>query len=81
MHYLNGGPQAIEHFAFLLNCLIENIENAGITEVNTVYANILYKGHGKERTLDSSYSVVKTPLFLSTQYCLYAFKFVTLSMA
>ena len=30
------------------------------TLVHCIYANILYKGHGKERTLDSSYRTIST---------------------
>ena len=43
---INGGEEAIKHFTFLLNTVIENINNASLPEINTAYANILHKGHG-----------------------------------
>ena len=42
LHYINGGAKAIEHLCHILNSIIENINNAALPEVNTVYANILH---------------------------------------
>ena len=53
-HYIYAGPAGWSHFHFLLSILIDNVNNTDIEEVNTVYACILFKGHGKEKTSDRS---------------------------
>ena len=53
LHYLNGGEEAIRHLCFLINAIIDNINNSSLPELNTVFANILHKGHGKAKNLDS----------------------------
>ena len=51
LHYINGGPESIDHLCLLLNALICDISNTSCSEINTVYACILYKGHGKNKSL------------------------------
>ena len=65
LHYLNGGFEALNHFQFILNAIIENIANAEIPEINTVHAHILYKGHKKDKTVDSSYRTISTCPFIA----------------
>lgn len=60
LHYLYAGDAGIEHFARLINCIITNINNASIKEINTAYGLILYKGHGKDKTSDRSYRTIST---------------------
>ena len=60
LHYLNGGEEAIRHLCFLINAIIDNINNSSLPELNTVFANILHKGHGKAKNLDSSYRTIST---------------------
>ena len=60
LHYINAGDPGIEHFHFLLNALIENVNLSGLQELNTVYACILYKGHQKDRSLARSYRTIST---------------------
>ena len=60
LHYINGGPEALLHFHHLLNTIINNINNASAPEVNTVFSHILHKGHGKNKSLDSSYRTIST---------------------
>ena len=60
LHYLNAGTAGQDHFFFLLNGVISNINLAGIDELNTIYANVLFKGHGKDRTSDRSYRTIST---------------------
>ena len=43
-----------------MNCIISNINNASIKEINTAYGLILYKGHGKEKSCDRSYRTIST---------------------
>ena len=50
-HFINAGKPGFEHFFFLLNALIKNIKLANLEELNTVWACILYKGHGKNKIL------------------------------
>ena len=37
-HYINGGEAGMEHFNFLLNCIIDDVNNATIEELNVCYA-------------------------------------------
>ena len=64
-HFLNGGKAAIEHFQFLINMLLDNIELSSVEELNNVHAVILYKGHGKDRHLSSSYRTISSCPFIS----------------
>ena len=41
------------------------LNNASIDELNTVLANILYKGHGKDRSSERSYRTISICPFLS----------------
>ena len=59
-HYLNAGDSGREHFFFVLNNVIANINLAGLPELNTIYACILFKGHGKDRTSERSYLTIST---------------------
>ena len=65
LHYLNAGSAGHDHFHFLLNAIISNINLAGIDELNTIYACVLYKGHGKDKTSDRSYRTISTCPLLS----------------
>ena len=68
-HYINAGDAGFDHFYFLLNILIEDLNNISITELNTVYAIILYKGHKKDKTSDRSYRTISTcPLLAKALY-------------
>ena len=60
LHYLNAGTVGQDHFHFLLNGIISNINHAGIDELNTIYACVLYKGHEKDKTSDRSYRTIST---------------------
>ena len=60
LHYLNAGTAGHDHFHYLLNAIISNINLAGIDELNTIYACVLYKGHEKDRTSDRSYRTIST---------------------
>ena len=44
MHYINAGEQDLVHFNFLMNCNIDDVNNASIEALNAVYALLLYKG-------------------------------------
>ena len=59
-HYKYAGPAGWQHFQVLLNCLIDDINNTIIKEVNTVHAIIIFKGHGKVKTSDRSYRTIST---------------------
>ena len=64
-HYLHGGDSALEHLHLLLNGLIADINNLTVDELNTVWACILFKGHGKDRSVDRSYRTISTCPFVS----------------
>ena len=59
-HYLNAGPVGWKHYQHLLNRLLCQVENTTISEVNTAYAIILFKGHGKDRSSSKSYRTIST---------------------
>ena len=59
-HYSYAGKAGWNHFHLLLSLLINNINNATITEVNTTYACILFKGHGKNKNSDRSYRTISS---------------------
>ena len=54
-----------------MNAVISNISNAESPEINTVFAHILYKGHGKEKTIDSSYRTISTCPLIAKSLDLY----------
>ena len=70
-HYINAGEEGLLHFNFLLNCIITNINTATVDELNTVYALLLYKGHLKDKTCDSSYRTISTCPFISKALDMY----------
>ena len=59
-HYNYAGPVGWRHFYLLLNALISDVNNTTIVEINTAYACILFKGHGKDRNSDRSYRIIST---------------------
>ena len=59
-HFINAGRAGYEHFYFLLCALIKNIKLANLEELNTVWACILFKGHGKNKNSDRSYRTIST---------------------
>ena len=60
LHYLNAGTAGIDHFHFLLNGLISNVNLSSLEELNTVFAHVLHKGHGKDRNNARSYRTIST---------------------
>ena len=70
-HYINGGKAGTEHFNFLLNSIIEDVNNASIEEMNSIHALLLHKGHGKSKTSDKSYRTISTCPVLSKALDLY----------
>ena len=59
-HFINAGLAGLKHFNFLLNCIINDVNNASIEELNSCYALLLYKGHGKLRTNDTAYRTISS---------------------
>ena len=70
-HYLNGGQTTIKHFRFLVNVIILEIELASINEMNTAHAIVLHKGHGKDKTLSSSYRTISSCPFIAKAVDIY----------
>ena len=70
-HYLNGGEAALLHFKFLVNTVLANIEIAAIDALNTAHAVILHKGHGKDKSLASSYRTISSCPFISKAIDIY----------
>ena len=44
-HYVHGGNEALEHLHFLLNGVIQDLNNITVDELNMTWACIVYKGH------------------------------------
>ena len=59
-HFINAGNAGKEHFNFLMNTVINEVNNASIEELNSCYALLLYKGHGKLKTSDKAYRTIST---------------------
>ena len=59
-HFTNAGFEGLEHFNFLLNIAIEDVNLSSLEELNSVWACILYKGHKKDRESDRSYRTIST---------------------
>ena len=57
-HYLNAGPSGITHFRLLINTFLQDVSLLTITEINRVYATILFKGHQKDKSSDRSYRTI-----------------------
>ena len=60
IHYIRAGVEGAKHFSFLLNLIISNINLFSIPELNSVWAMVLYKGHGKSKNEDRSYRTIST---------------------
>ena len=48
------------HFNFLMNRIIMEINTSSVEELNTAYALLLHKGHGKPKTSDRAYRTIST---------------------
>ena len=59
-HFINAGFAGFAHFHYLLSALIKNVNLADLDELNTIWACILYKGHGKDKESDRSYRTIST---------------------
>ena len=70
-HYINAGHEGLLHFNFLLNCIISDLNNSTVEELNNVYALLLHKGHGKIKTDERSYRTISTCPLLSKALDLY----------
>ena len=64
-HYINAGMEGAKHFSSILNIIIENVNLSSLEELNSVWAVILHKGHGKDKESDRSYRTISTCPFLA----------------
>ena len=48
LHFLHLGKEGILHFVFLINSVLGHINSSSVEELNTIWANILYKGGKKD---------------------------------
>ena len=58
LHFLHLGKEGVLHFVFLLNAIINHINSSSVAELNTIWANILFKGGDKDREHDRSYRTI-----------------------
>ena len=65
LHYLHGGDPAIRHFQLLINAVLSDVQNYVLSEINTVHAIVLHKGHGKAKTFDRSYRTISSCPFIA----------------
>ena len=70
-HYINAGEDGLEHFMNLINCVLSDVNNATVDELNVVLGLILYKGHKKDKNSDRSYRTISTCPFLAKAIDLY----------
>ena len=59
-HYQHLGEAGLDHLQFLINAAISDLNHLSVDELNMVWACVLYKGHGKDRTCDRSYRTIST---------------------
>ena len=59
-HFINAGAAGVRHFHLLLSTLIANLNNASLSELNDIWAMVLYKGHNKDKEIDRSYRTIST---------------------
>ena len=59
-HFINAGIEGAKHFSFLMNLIIKNVNLFSLPELNSVWAMVLYKGHGKPKDSDRSYRTIST---------------------
>ena len=71
LHFLNAGLEGIIHFTFLLNEVINHINSASMAELNTIWANILHKGGGKDVESDRSWRTISCCPILAKALDLY----------
>ena len=64
-HYVNAGIEGAKHFHFLMNLIISNINLFSLPELNSVWAMVLHKRHGKPKDEDRSYRTISTCPLLS----------------
>ena len=56
---------------FLINTVIDHIELASMQELNTTHAEVLHKGHGKDRHQATSYRTISSCLFTAKAVNMY----------
>ena len=71
-HFINAGFEGLEHFHFLLNTIIKDVNLSSLEELNTIWACILHKGHGKDKESDRSYRTISTCPLLAKALDFYA---------
>ena len=59
-HFINAGAAGLRHFHLLMSTLIANLNNASLSEMNDIWAMVLYKGHNKDKESDRSYRTIST---------------------
>ena len=59
-HFIHADPADIAHFSMLLNTLLLDIQNVSLTEINTAYACVLFKGHERDKSLAKSYRTISS---------------------
>ena len=64
-HYKYADDEGLLHFHELMNAVIAELNNASLAELNEVWACVLHKGHGKDRTSERSYRTISTCPFIS----------------
>ena len=60
LHFINAGKEGLTHFAYLLNCVIADVNNGKVDDLNQALGIILYKGHHKNKNSHRSYRTIST---------------------
>jgi hypothetical protein len=60
LHYINAGPAGISHFCHLINLLINNVNLSTLPQLNSAWAIMLHKGHGKAKNQVRSWRSIAT---------------------
>ena len=65
LHYRYAGEAGMEHLQYLINGVIDEVDNLSIDDLNVTSACILHKSHGKDKSLAESYRTISSCPFLS----------------
>ena len=65
LHYQNTSFGCLEHLQYLINGIVDELDNLAIDDLKVTSACILYKSHGKDKSLAESYRKISSWPYLS----------------
>ena len=59
-HYIHAGEAGIDHLHFLMNAAISDLNSLALDDLSMLWACVLHKGHGKDRSHAKNYRTIST---------------------